>query len=501
MYLLGIDVGTTGIKAMVFDEKGSPMGYAFQECPISYPSPGKAEQDAEQIWEIAKLVIKKATQSCASRIGALSVSVQGDAVIAVDANRRAISCAYLGMDYRGSKEASDCTEKLGGKALFERTGMRPHPLNFIIKILWIKNNLPLLFQRADKFVTYSDFILGKLGSDEMIIDYTMAGRSMAFQQDTMDWDKELLNVLGIPVHKLSKPAPSGTVVGVISPALADELRLPPATRIVAGGHDQTCAALGAGITKENIALDSHGTAEVLSAVFHMPRLNQVMFDSFYPCYPYLIPGMYFTFALNHTGGALFKWYVENFCHKDQEDAGKSGHQVYDYIIDQFADRRPSPLLVLPHFNGSGTPTCDLRSKGAILGLTMATTRNDIAKAILESLCYEIRLNMDTMHRAGIEISQLRAVGGGARSPYCLQNKADILGIPVSSLQIREAACFGAALLAGWAVGIYGNISEAAGLVSLRQTYEPNSSIHRSYMEKYYTYAQIYDTIKKISYTL
>ena len=498
MLLLGIDVGTTGAKAAVFDENGCQKGYAFEEYDVICPGPGLFEQDAEKVWSITKSVIGKAVDTIGQQISAMSLSVQGDAVIAINQNRTAISPAYLGMDYRGTKETKDCIELFGDRYLFQLTGMRPHPMNTLIKILWIKNNLPDLYENAYKFVTYADFILGKLGSDDIVIDYPMASRTMAFDIHFLQWSGEILGKLNISEKLLGKPVPSGKVVGKINQELASELNINSNALLITGGHDQTCAALGAGIIQENMALDSHGTAEVISTAFPQLQINDIMYQGYYPCYIYTVPNMYFTFSLNHTGGILLRWFVENFCYEDAVQAENTGKQLYDYIINRMKDG-PSPLLVLPHFNGSGTPTCDIHSKGAFLGLTMATTRYDIAKAIIESLSYEVRINLDTMRKAGIQINHLRSVGGGARSTIGLQNKADILGIPVSTLKVREAACLGASMLAGIATGVYKNAKDASNIVSISDTYYPRSDIHSQYNQKYDTYSSLYGLLKDLRY--
>jgi len=496
MLLLGIDVGTTGAKATVFDENGNQCGYGFEEYGIDYPGQGRAEQDAEQVWQITKRVITQATQESGPAITALSVSVQGDAVIPINSGRRALAPVQLGMDYRGAQESNLCATQFGARHLFDLTGMRPHPLNALIKILWIKEHEPELYDRTWKFVTYADFILAKLGSDEIVIDYSMASRTMAFDLHTKKWSEEVLSSLGISVDKLGKPVPSSTITGKVTATLAEELGLNLGTLIVAGGHDQACAALGAGIIKENMALDSHGTAEVISTPFVRPHLDDVMFNSYYPCYSHVVPDMYFTFSLNHTGGILLKWFAEGFCYKDEIDAQQMNTRFYEYLLQKAPDV-PAPVMVLPHFNGSGTPTCDLSAKGAIIGLTLDTTRYDIAKAIVESLSFEMRLNIETLGSAGINITQLRCVGGGARSPIGLQNKADITGLPISTLKIREAACLGAAMLAGIASGVYRNANEASNIVVLADTYYPRHEINQLYNSGYCTYAALYDTLKPI----
>lgn len=497
--LLGIDVGTTGAKAMVFDADGIERGYAFEEYGIFYTPEGYAEQDAEYVWDVTKRVIGKAVRESGRKIKSISLSVQGDAVIAIDTRRKAISRAHLGMDYRGKEETKYCEQISGAKNIFRMTGMRPHPMNTLIKILWIKNHAPDLYEKAYKFVTYADFIMGKLGSDAIVIDATMASRTQAFDLRTGTWSEEISGQYGIEKEKLGSPVASGEIVGTIDKHLAEELGISKGAVLVTGGHDQTCAAVGAGIIREGMALDSHGTAEVISTVFEKPRLNDVMFESFYPCYLHALPNMYFTFSLNHTGGALLKWFAEEYCIADKEAAHKKGKGIYEYLIGNMP-QGVSPVMVLPYMNGSGTPTCDLRMKGAILGLTMSTNRYDVAKAVLEALAYEMRLNLEQMERAKIRVNEIRCVGGGARSPYGLQLKADIMGIPVTTLKVREAACFGAAILAGCGVGIYGGKTDIKTLVKTETVYEPEEQGNK-YGERYEVYKNLYADIRQIMYRI
>lgn len=498
--LLGIDVGTTGAKAMVFSLKGEALGYAFQEYGIQYTKEGYAQQDAEEVWEITKQVIRKAVGEAKTSIQAISLSVQGDAVIAVDQNRCAISPAHLGMDYRGQEEARKCGECLGDREVFSRTGMRPHPMNTFIKILWIQKHDPVLYEKTWKFVTYADFILGKLGSDEIVIDYTMASRTQAFSLKEKSWDREILDFYGVPEAKLGRPVPAGTTVGKIQPKLAEELGIDPAAVLVAGGHDQVCAAIGAGLVREGLALDSHGTAEVISTVLGEPKVNDVMFEDYYPCYMHGLPNQYFTFALNHTGGVLLKWFAEGFCQEDRRAAEEEGRGLYDYLISRMP-KGLSPVVVLPYLNGTGTPACDLKMKGGILGLTMSTDRFDIGKGILEALAFEMRWNLEEMARAGVRIDNVRCVGGGARSGTGLQLKADILGMPVATLAIRESACFGAAILAGRGLGVYQNISDLEKMVQVKEIYEPDPVRQDLYEKRYHFYRGLYGNLRHTMYDI
>lgn len=496
MFILGLDIGTTGAKAIIFDENGTQKDYGFMEYNIIHTEEGYIEQNAEDIWSIAKKVLKQTCKKYGQDVSALSLSVQGDAVVPIDRTRKAIAPVQLGMDYRGTEEAKLCAELLGDNNLFHITGMRSHPMNSIVKIYWARRHQPELYEKAWKFVTYSDYILGKLGSDEIVIDYTQASRTMAFNLRKKIWDDEILAKLDIAKDKLAIPVPSCKIVGTIYPELAKELGINPDAKLVTGGHDQTCAALGAGIIHENMALDSHGTAEVISTVFTSVNTTEKMYHGYYPCYLSLLPDLYFSFSLNHTGGMLQKWFAENFCTNDYSISESQNKNIYQYLFENMPEG-PSPLMVLPYFNGSGTPTCDINQKGAILGLTLASNRFDVSKAIIESLSYEIRLNLEYLSQVNISINSLRAVGGGARTPAGLQNKADIIGLPISSLKVREAACLGAALAAGLAMNIYHDAEDATSVISIDQTYYPNELVHKMYNERYMVYKELYPAFKMI----
>lgn len=498
MHLIGLDVGTTGCKAIVFSPDGRALGHGFREYDVICREPAMAEQDAEKVWNLTCEVLKEAVaQSGVNDLAALSVSVQGDAVIPVDHEFHALHPAILGMDYRSQRQAQECEEKCGAFELFQSTGMRSHPMNSVTKVLLLRDLAPAAFARAWKFVTYADFILGKLGADA-VIDQTMASRTMAFDLATRQWSGEILTPLGLDASRFSKPVVSGTPVGTIRKELARELGLPATLVLVAGGHDQTCAAIGAGVVREHLGVVSTGTAEVLSTAFHSPALTRPMFDSFYPCYLHAKEGMYFTFALNHVGGILLKWYRDNFGLPEVGEARGRGCDPYQ-LIDAKLPPGPSRLMVVPHLNGSGTPWCDLQAKGAIVGLTMASTRHDVAKAILEGLTFELLINLQKMQQCGIRVDELGAAGGGAKSALWLQLKADILGRPIHTLRCRESACLGAALLAGTATGVYRSLDDAVQqTVACEREFAPNAEMAARYRERFATYEKLYPALRPIN---
>jgi xylulokinase len=499
MYLIGLDVGTTGCKSCVFDEKGDIKGYGFREYDIICTEPAMAEQDAALVWEKTFEVLKESIRrSGAKEIKALSLSVQGDAVIPVDKNYIPIYNCILGMDYRSAPQAAQSERLLGARELFNLTGMRPHPMNSLVKIMWLKQSRSKAYAKAWKIVTYADYILGRLGADRPVIDFTMASRTMAFDLKKKVWSQRILDKVGVDAELLSTPVVSGEVVGTIRPDLARRLGIASSMLLVSGGHDQPCAALGAGVVKEGRAVASTGTAEVCSTAFFKPALSTAMFNGYYPCYIHAKPDMYFTFSLNHIGGLLYKWFRDTLAKEEIADARRSGTDAYA-IIDSRMPTQPGTVMVLPHFNGSGTPWCDMGSKGAIVGLTMATNKYDIARAILESLTYELRINIEVMQNAGIAVKELVAVGGGAKSPLWLQMKADILKRTIITHKVHEAACLGAALIAGTAAGAYKSLAEAATrAIAPKQKYVPDKKAAAIYEKKYATYCELYPSLKNLS---
>jgi xylulokinase len=497
VHLLGLDVGTTACKAVIFDEEGRMVSSASREYAVLTDETGRAEQDAALVWAHVKEVVRRAADESGfgAEVGAVGVSVQGDAIIPVDRDLRPVHPAILGMDYRSEPQARRCEEKLGGRELFRLTGMRPHPMNSLCKILWLRENAPEAFAGAWKIMTYADYMIGLL-TGHPVIDHSMASRTMAFELEGRRWSAELLDGLDLDPGLLCEAVPCGRAAGTLLPGLAAELGLSPQAIVAPGGHDQVCAGVGAGVIHEGLGVVSTGTAEVLSTAFAAPRLDDAVYDGFYPCYLHARDGMYFTFGLNHVGGLLLQWYRDNMATEEARRAKESGRGVFA-LIDEAAAEARSPVLVLPHFNGSGTPLCDTRSRGAIVGLSLSTTRHHVARAILECQSFELRLNLETMAASRIEVQRLRAVGGGARSPLWLQIKADALGRPVSTLRVSEAACLGAALLAGTAAGCYRDLEEAvAAAVTEERVFEPSGDAY--YDKKWAVYRDLYTALAPIS---
>jgi xylulokinase len=504
MSLIGLDIGTTGCRAVVFDRQGGILGQAAREYAVLMPHAHWAEQDAERVWRLAWEALQEAVALATVGLdprgaapAALALSVQGEAVIPVDGEGRMMRPAILGMDTRTGAENEWLAERFGAAALFQRTGMPIHTINTLPKLLWLQRNEPELWSSAHQFLLYEDFLLQRLGG-RATIGHCLASRTQMYDLAAGDWAGDLLDACQIDVERLAPLAPAeGGVVGAMSPELVRALGLGGEVLLVSGGHDQACAAVGSGVVEAGRAMVSTGTAEVIEVATETPALNDALRQGNISVYRHVAPGLYLAMTLNHSGGLLLRWFRDTLCRWEREWAEETGQDAYDVILSDVPEG-PTDLLVLPHLTGSGTPWLDTSSRGAILGLTFSTTQGEIAKALLEGLCFELRANLDLLRDAGAEIEELHAVGGGARSPLWLQLKADICRTPLRVPRVTDAACLGAALLAGVGAWMYPDLQSAvAQTVHLEQHVEPEAESVAAYEARYPLYRQVYPTIRAL----
>jgi len=502
MSLIGLDIGTTGCKAIVFARDGRILGQARHEYGISAPYPGWAEQDAEEVWRLAWDALRQAVAGAKNdRPVALAISCQGESVMPVDREGIALRPAILGMDTRTVPENEWLDREFGAGALFEHTGMPVHTINTLPKMLWLKRHEPEIWREAHQFLLYEDFFLRRLGG-MAVVSACLASRTQMMDLATGDWADDLLAECGIERSRLSVLASTqGNVAGVMRQDLAEDLGIDGEVLLVAGGHDQACAALGGGVVKPGLAMVSTGTAEVVEVAMETPAIDPALRQGNISVYRHVVPGLFLAMTLNHSGGLLLRWYRDTFCETEMARARESGQDAYDVILAN-APAGPTQLMVLPHFSGSGTPWLDTESKGAVLGMTFGTDRATLAKAILEGLTFELRINLDLLRSSGIGIGTLHAVGGGARSPLWLQLKADICQVPLSVPKVTEAACLGAALLAGVGAGVYVDAETAVNAaVQWQSRIEPKDESVARYDCRYALYREVYPLLADLQHRL
>ena len=501
MSCLGLDIGTTGAKAIVFDDVGRILSQAYRDYPLIHPKPEWAELDANALWATTKAVIRQtASELKHDPIRAIGVCSQGEAVVPLNKKGHVLYNFTVSFDNRTIPQLDWWKENVGADYVFKVTGMPLHSMYSINKVMWFAENMPEVHNNVWKYLCVEDFIIYRL-CGETAIDYSLAARTMAFDVTARRWSNDMLSKAGLDDSLLSSPCASGTQVGTVTGGLADELALQSKVAVVAGGHDQACAALGAGIIHQGMSMNSIGTVDVLCPALPRCILNSSMLENNYCCYPHAYPGVYISVAFNLTGGLLLRWYVDVLCEHETQQAAKRGIDPYSFIIDQ-ASTEPANVFILPHFVGAGTPALDPQSKGAFVGLTVSTTKSDLTRAVLDSINYEMKYNVECMKNSNIAIDELRAIGGGAKSAKWLQMRADVFGTRVSALKVTEAGALGAAMLAAKAIKQFSSLDEAiANMVKVETEYWPNSNEQEKYQSHYDAYRQIYPSLRKLNHRM
>ena len=494
MSLGGLDIGSTGCKVTVYDEEGNYLYRTYRDYPVSRKT-GEHEVMAEDIWKGVREVLADAGSHYPD-LKALGVTSFGESCVLLDEEDRPIRAVLLYTDPRGSEECRELEAALGREKLERITGVAPHSMYSLPKLMWIRKHRPEQFGRAKRILMMEDYIIYML-TGSAVIDYSLATRSMGFDIRALEWSQEVFQAAGIDSGLFSRPVRSGTPAGTVRPEMAKALGLPEGLLLVPAGHDQAAAAVGSGVFKADRAVDMAGTVECITPVFEGIPEDRRIYDGGYAIVPYVIPGNYVTYAFTFSGGALVSWFINNFAKEEKRRAKELGCSVYELLEEGMKDG-PTGILVLPHFAGAGTPYMDGGSKGAVVGLTLDHSASDLYRAMMEGVTYEMMLNMERLAEAGIRPQKLRAAGGGAASAVWMQMKADMLNLPIVSLGNAEAGAAGCAMLAGVAAGGYKDLGEAARtMLKEKDTYLPRQEMHEAYQEYYEKYRRLYEASRPL----
>lgn len=496
-YLLGLDIGTTGTKSVVFDEKGRVVSKGYREYKLLHREPHLSELDPREVWASIKQVLKESISNAKIRpdeIKAVSTAVMGEAFIPVGKGGEPLYWSMTTFDARAIKQVKSWEENFGPKEMFKITGQplsAKMPYYTLQKIQWIKENKSKVFRKTWKFLCWEDYFNFRL-TGKCVTDYTIATRTMMFDIHKKKWSEKILDLAGIDEDLLPEVKPSGHVVGEVSKKASEETCLSTRTLVVTGGHDQPCGALGAGILEEGKLMDATGTVECYATVQDKLVLNDKMRRQGYAVHVYVLEDKYFMFGVTPTSGSVLRWFRDEFAYEEKIKASEEGRDVYDVLIDEASKTEPGSLnlFLYPYFEGSSTPTVNREARGTIIGLTLAHSKKDIVRAILESLAFELRRNIETFRNYGIKINEIRAIGGGAKSPFWLQLKADITKIDVLVPEAKmETAALGAAILTTKASGTYKTFNEAAlNMSRISERYEPKpdkGTLYDGIYERYF----------------
>ncbi len=489
MHYLSIDVGTTGCKCQLFSQNGEILEYLFEEYDFKQID-GENYVDVDTVWQYLKKMITQVAQR--HEIASFCISSLGESFVLLDKADNVLFYPMLYTDARGEAQAKEIAEKIGEKKSFLITGVLPHSMYSLPKLLWIKQKRPDLYAKADKVMLICDYI-GYLLTGERVIDYGLAARTGAFDIEKFCFSKEMLQPFGIDENLFSTPKRTGSIVGKIKEEWLRELHIHGNPVLVLGSHDQICTALGAGVLGVGDAVDGMGTVECITTLFNKKPTDYEMGKQGYPCVPYAVEGLYCTYILNYSCGSVVNWLRKKIMHGYQGEE----KSFFAYIEKEMTDE-PSGILTLPYFGGACTPFQDLTARGAVVNLTTQTRDCDLYKSVMEGTAMEMRLNAEVVGRYAITVQNVVATGGGANSDKWLKIKSDIQNIPVKTLRSSEGGLCGCAMLQAVALGSANNLDEAKkSFVRYEKQFEPNAENHAAYGNQYKKYKKLYKTIKEL----
>lgn len=496
--LLGIDVGSTSLKAIVYDTRGNAVARASRATEKSHPNADHPEWtvwDPEQIWTGCAAAVREAiaTLDDPRRIRAVAVTGMGMDGVPVDGDGRWLYPFISWHDPRTAPQLAWWRDHVGVERTFLIGGNPVWPINSALRILWVKEHEPDLFARTDKWLLIEDFVNLML-CGVRATDYSMASCTMLFDQRTLDWSEELLSTSGIERRLLPDAHPSGTPLGRVHAEAARATALPEGTPVVLGGHDHLCGALPVGAFRPGVVLDVTGTWESVLTATRGPVLRPELRACGMTVQAHVARGMHAVWGGN-VAGEMVEWYRAQF-------APQTG---WDELIAEVEASPPGArrAVFLPHMSGSACPVVDDRSLGAFVGLGNMATRGDLLRAVFEGLSFQTLETVEALERTlGSRLARLVAVGGAVRNRFWMQNKADVSGRPVEVPAVEEATPLGAAILAGIGAGLFRGEEEAFERVGRPgATYQPDPARHALYRERFGLYKELYPALAPVHHRL
>jgi len=485
--LIGVDVGTSGTRALAVTADGELVAEATRPHELLTPRPGWSEQDPGQWWDATKAVLAEVARDDVVGLG-LTGQMHGS--VFLDAAGEVIRPALLWNDQRTARECDEITERVGADRLLE-IGGNPALTGFQApKILWLAHDEPDNYARVASVLLPKDYVRLML-TGEHATDASDASGTLLLDVRARDYSDVILDALEIPRSWLPRVYEGPEVTGTLRDELADELGLPRRLPVAAGGGDNAAAAVGVGVVRAGAVSTSIGTSGVLFA--HS--------DAFAPdpsgrvhAFCHAVPGAWHLMAVTLSAGGSLSWWREQL----------GGGADFDTLVGEAMGVEPGAegLLFLPYLTGERTPHLDPHARGAFVGLTVRHGRGHLTRAVMEGVAFAMRDGLEIMRGLGVPDDDMRAVGGGARSPLWMQLQADVYGRAIRRTVIDEGPAYGAALLGGVAAGVFADVGAASERVHLREEVtEPDAERARRYDELYATYTSLYPALRDAMHAL
>ena len=478
VFLLGIDIGTTGLKTVLCDTRCNVVSMAYREYSTSHPHPGWAEHPPEQWWQAAIETIKEIldhTKINSNRILGIGVSALAPVVLPMSREGKALRPAMIWMDSRAAKGYS---------------AQQANWVSFIAgKILWIKENEPKIAEKTFKVFSQGEAYLNFKFTDVYTMNTISKTKSEKIRNELME-DLETHSMSGDLVPELYL---STEVIGHVTKKAASETRLSEGTPVVAGASDGMAAYIGCGVVEDGQAMEMTGNSTCMGVCTSVSEVAGR------PLTPYIPPDKYgMGFAMSNTGN-LMRWFRDALGEVEVLASKSTGISVFK-ILDMEAAKAPvgsGGLIVLPYFSGERSPIWDTNARGLFFGLNLNHRREHIIRAILEGTAYGVRHNIEQIENMGIKVREIRATGGGSQSDIWLQIKADVTGKPFHRLATHQGTPRGDTIMAGIGVGVFKGIPSAAKFIEIKETFRPNEEAHERYNELYPIYRRLYERLKEL----
>ncbi|MEW5961765.1 MAG: FGGY family carbohydrate kinase, partial [Chloroflexota bacterium] len=496
--LAGVDVGTTNIKAVIFEPDGRAAAEASLATPLHYPQPGWAYYDPEELWQAVVAVLRQATAKLddAGRIAGIAVASVGETGIPLDAQDRPTYDAIAWFDRRTQPQVELLDRLIGKDRLFAISGLSLQPIFGLCKLLWIKENEPDVFARTVRWLNVADYIAYRL-SGVPATDYSLASRTLALDLGRLHWDTGLIREVGLKPELFAPLCVGGTRLGPVKPEAAAATGLPPGVQVASGGHDHVCGALALGVTRPGVVLNSMGTSEVIFVPLEQPLDDPKMSHQGYTQGAHVVADHYYVLAGLYTSGACVEWLRELLAERLD----------YATLIAEAEQIPPGSLGVhfLPHLRLANPPYDDPKGRGAFIGLSADAKRGALFRAILEGLAYDARHTLEEVlaYPGVAPPRQIFAIGGSTRNPLLMQVRATVFKQQITVANVSEVTSLGAAVLGGLGAGIYPDVFSALQTLRYTQTpVEPAADqvpIYEAYFEQ--VHRKIYDILRPLHHTI
>jgi xylulokinase len=493
--LLGIDVGTTGAKAIVIDLNGDVAASVTTEYPMSTPRPLWAEQNPEDWWSAAVQSVRRALSVSGAQprqIAGIGLTGQMHGLVLLDARGRVLRPCIMWNDQRTGAQCAAITEAIGPERLLDLIANPVLPGFTAPKIVWVRENEPDVYRQIAHVLLPKDYLRYRL-TGEFATEVSDASGTALLDVRRREWSSEMLAALDIPRPWLPTCVESPMTGTRVSSSAAAETGLAPGTPIVGGGGDQAAQAVGSGVVRQGIVSATLGTSGVVFAATDRFLLEP---GGRLHAFCHAVPGQWHLMGVMLSAAGSLRWYRTTLGGDEAREAASSGASVYDVLTARAATAPAGSegLIFLPYISGERTPHPDPNARGVFFGLTLRHTNAHMVRSVLEGVAYGLRDSLELMRAMGLEIAQVRASGGGARSPLWRQILADVFDAEIALTNDTEGAAFGAALLAGVGTGEYRNVAEACDqTIHLTDRIEPGPDRH-VYADYYPLYRDLYPAL-------